>query len=125
MEMSTAAEKRAISSSVSCREHKLLAKSNTALTSSSQPGRERSQKDRDTSEKRTSSPPSATSVFVDDGGLTERLKHLHPSVLPFKQHSVVERVESPTHPHQDDLQTACKSRGDRPLMKSSGQKRVF
>lgn len=39
--MSTAAENRAISSSVSCREHKLLAKSNTALTNSSHPGREK------------------------------------------------------------------------------------
>lgn len=47
VEMSTAAEKSAISSSVSCREHKLLAKSKTALTSSSHPGRERSHKDGD------------------------------------------------------------------------------
>lgn len=40
VEISTAAENRAISSSVSCSEHKLLAKSNTALTKSSQPWRE-------------------------------------------------------------------------------------
>lgn len=40
VEISTAAENSAISSSVSCSEHKLLAKSNTALTKSSQPWRE-------------------------------------------------------------------------------------
>lgn len=46
MEISTAAENRAISSSVSCSEHKLLAKSKTALTKSSQPWRERTEKSR-------------------------------------------------------------------------------
>lgn len=44
VEISTAAENRAISSSVSCSEHKLLAKSKTALTKSSQPWRERTKK---------------------------------------------------------------------------------
>lgn len=43
VEISTAAENRAISSSVSCKEHKLLAKSKTALTNSSQPGRGKEQ----------------------------------------------------------------------------------
>lgn len=44
VEISTAAENRAISSSVSCSEHILLAKSNTALTKSSQPWREKEER---------------------------------------------------------------------------------
>lgn len=39
--MRTAAENRATSSSVSCREHRDLAKSNMVLTKSSQPEKER------------------------------------------------------------------------------------
>lgn len=109
--MSTAAENRAISSSVSCREHKLLAKSKTALTSSSQPGRDRRMDSSETG--LLLQPRPCLRMILREQRLTKRLKHLHPSVLPFKEHSVVERVESPTHPHQNNLQTACKSQGDR------------
>lgn len=42
--------------------------------------------------------------------LTESLKHLHPSILPFKENRVVEGIERPTHPHQNDFQAACEMR---------------
>lgn len=106
MEISTAAEKRAISSSVSCREHKLLAKSKTALTKSSQPWR-----GEEWAGERSGLKMPLLSFFYRKRKstrckcLTKGFKHLHASVLSFKEDRVVERVESPAHPHQNYLQT--------------------
>lgn len=49
-------------------------------------------------------------------GLTESFEHLHASILPFEEHSVVERVERPAHPYQDYLQTTWKSSEQRLML---------
>lgn len=103
MEMRTAAEKSAISSSVSCREHRLLAKSNMALTRSSQPtgGAEKT----NTEVRRT--------LRLKGGGarerkvlaVTERFEYLNAAVFALEQNRVVERVKRSAHSYQHHLQT--------------------
>lgn len=45
------------------------------------------------------------SMWKDDQR-TQGFKHLHPSILSFKQNSIVEWVEGTAHSHQNDFQAA-------------------
>lgn len=102
--MRTAAENSAISSSVSCREHRLLAKSNMALTRSSQPTGER-KADTKVSKCRLKEKKEETLKSVKGIGRTERFEDLYAAVFAFEQNRVVERVERSAHSHQHHLQT--------------------
>lgn len=46
------------------------------------------------------------SMWKEDDQRTQGFKHLHPSILSFKQNSIVEWVEGTAHSHQNDFQAA-------------------